>query len=482
MEINRLIDEIGKTKYWKCEAPAVFQIVQPPMLGFGRMPEYFPGLEYVPVIFVIKNGYCHQFTDEENNLLWTKYIIGNCKKDKRYLRKLFGKWEKLRKRADGLMNKIGKSDLNELDSKNLYGLFEGYFEVIADAWAIPLILEGSGIYFEKVLAPKTGLKMEDLTFLVQSEKPSFALEEHKSLLELALVAKGPNDCAVKKHRDNFFWTRNNYKDVVDLSVDDFWAEIEQIRENKTPEEIREELRKKNDINKEKQILLKKLSLKEELEEELALFSFFSYWMDERKKLNIRESHYLAILLNEISKRMEIPFEDLMQAYNFEIRSFLTENKPVDTGVLERRGTGITVFCKNPLEIVEEKNSKLLERELFGMLKSGGGSQLRGMVVYRGRVEKVCGKVNLILDIRKDKFEDGSILVTSMTRPEFVPLVKRAKAVITDEGGVTCHAAIISRELNIPCIVGTKNATKVLKDGDLVEVDANKGVVKILKKA
>jgi pyruvate,water dikinase len=52
--------------------------------------------------------------------------------------------------------------------------------------------------------------------------------------------------------------------------------------------------------------------------------------------------------------------------------------------------------------------------------------------------------------------------------------------VTDEGGVTCHAAIVAREMKKPCIIGTKIATKVLKDGDLVEVDANKGVVKILK--
>jgi len=59
-------------------------------------------------------------------------------------------------------------------------------------------------------------------------------------------------------------------------------------------------------------------------------------------------------------------------------------------------------------------------------------------------------------------------------------MKKAVAVITDEGGITCHAAIVSRELKIPCIVGTKIATRVLKDGDKVEVDADKGVVKIIK--
>ena len=65
----------------------------------------------------------------------------------------------------------------------------------------------------------------------------------------------------------------------------------------------------------------------------------------------------------------------------------------------------------------------------------------------------------------------------MTDPRYVPAMKKAAAIVTDEGGITCHAAIVSRELKKPCIIGTKIATKVLKDGDEVEVDAEKGVVK-----
>lgn len=65
----------------------------------------------------------------------------------------------------------------------------------------------------------------------------------------------------------------------------------------------------------------------------------------------------------------------------------------------------------------------------------------------------------------------------MTSPDFVPLMKKAKAIVTDEGGLSCHAAIVSREMGLPCVIGTKNATKVFKDGDMIEVDANKGFVR-----
>jgi pyruvate,water dikinase len=79
----------------------------------------------------------------------------------------------------------------------------------------------------------------------------------------------------------------------------------------------------------------------------------------------------------------------------------------------------------------------------------------------------------------NKVQKGDILVTSMTTPDYVPAMERAAAFITDEGGLSCHAAIVAREMKKPCIIGTKIATKVLKDGDIVEVDANQGIVKKL---
>ena len=76
---------------------------------------------------------------------------------------------------------------------------------------------------------------------------------------------------------------------------------------------------------------------------------------------------------------------------------------------------------------------------------------------------------------------GDVLVSIATDPDIVTAMKKASAFVTDEGGLSCHAAIISREMNKPCVIGTKIATKVFKDNDLVEVDANKGIIKILKK-
>ena len=75
-----------------------------------------------------------------------------------------------------------------------------------------------------------------------------------------------------------------------------------------------------------------------------------------------------------------------------------------------------------------------------------------------------------------KLASGDVLVTHMTSPDWVPLMRRSAAIVTDSGGMTCHAAIVSRELGIPCVVGTGEATRKLRDGELVTVDATHGVV------
>ena len=88
-----------------------------------------------------------------------------------------------------------------------------------------------------------------------------------------------------------------------------------------------------------------------------------------------------------------------------------------------------------------------------------------------------GKVKIVLDIDElDKIKDGDIMVTTMTTPDMVPAMRRASGIVTDEGGVTCHASIISRELGIPCVVGTGDATSTLKENAGVTLDGKKGLV------
>ncbi|MBS1263783.1 MAG: Phosphoenolpyruvate synthase [Methanonatronarchaeales archaeon] len=100
--------------------------------------------------------------------------------------------------------------------------------------------------------------------------------------------------------------------------------------------------------------------------------------------------------------------------------------------------------------------------------------LTGLPASPGRA---AGRVKLIWSVNElDRVESGDVLVTEMTTPDMVPGMKRAAAIVTDEGGLTCHAAIVSRELGTPCIVGTSKATATLSDGQVVTIDGDRGKV------
>ncbi|MBP9701421.1 MAG: hypothetical protein KBD47_00375 [Candidatus Pacebacteria bacterium] len=129
--------------------------------------------------------------------------------------------------------------------------------------------------------------------------------------------------------------------------------------------------------------------------------------------------------------------------------------------------------------VDEAGYKIdFTRELAQKTDEFLGSEIKGAIAFKG---KVTGRAKIILSPKDSyKIEKGDILVATMSTPDFLPAMQRAGAFVTDIGGITSHAAIVAREMKKPCIIGTKIATKVLKDGDLVEVDAEKGIVKLIK--
>ncbi len=116
------------------------------------------------------------------------------------------------------------------------------------------------------------------------------------------------------------------------------------------------------------------------------------------------------------------------------------------------------------DIIQE--DKIVSEDIKGSIAFVG--------IAKGTVKIICSVADL------PKVKEGDVLVTNMTTPNYLVAMKRAVAFVTDEGGITCHAAIVAREMKKPCIIGTKIATKVLKDGDLVEVDAELGIVRIIK--
>ncbi len=218
-----------------------------------------------------------------------------------------------------------------------------------------------------------------------------------------------------------------------------------------------------------------------------VFSYFSYPI--LKEINDKELLEMAEKLRSISYYPQIveniinPLAKKEVGNDFNFMTF-SEITTKDKSKIQQRkdanakGKRFVYSNINKKESVEYFHNieKIIER-LEGIEIS---SSVKGQTAYPGKVK---GRVRLILNSSINiEFNKGDILVAVTTNPILMPLIKRAGAIVTNEGGVTSHAAIISRELKIPCVIGTKFATHTFREGDIVEVDADKGIVKILKKA
>lgn len=149
------------------------------------------------------------------------------------------------------------------------------------------------------------------------------------------------------------------------------------------------------------------------------------------------------------------------------------------------------YIKDMIKVLSEKKENST-RKLFQRLlkkytlakakvkipKNLSGEYLKGIVACKGRASGKAVIVNDIDDARILK--DGDVLITKMTSPVLIAKLPKVSAIVTDQGGMLSHAAILAREIGIPCIVGTQFATKFVKNGDLVDVDAERGIVKKIR--
>jgi phosphoenolpyruvate synthase/pyruvate phosphate dikinase len=153
-----------------------------------------------------------------------------------------------------------------------------------------------------------------------------------------------------------------------------------------------------------------------------------------------------------------------------------KNKPSKRSVffLDKK---MHVLPFNEANVVNKAIMKEYEKYLLSLSKKL--KEIKGLGVSGGVVK---GKARIVKDLsRLKEARKGDVLVVTQTRPQYNSFIKNVKAIVTDEGGLLCHASMLAREFKIPCVVGTKYATSLLKSGNVVEVDANKGIVKIIKK-
>ncbi|MBS3175886.1 hypothetical protein J4457_01475 [Candidatus Woesearchaeota archaeon] len=151
-----------------------------------------------------------------------------------------------------------------------------------------------------------------------------------------------------------------------------------------------------------------------------------------------------------------------------------KSRPTKEILEERKKAYGLIYFKGKNSIL---TGELLQKMLVPLLSLEKNITLKGLIAHPGKIQ---GKAKIILTPEDlSKIEKGDILVATETTPDFLPAISSSAAIVTDMGGIISHAAIVAREFKKPCVVGTRTATQTFKDGDMIEVDAEKGIVRKL---
>jgi len=195
------------------------------------------------------------------------------------------------------------------------------------------------------------------------------------------------------------------------------------------------------------------------------------------------------LLREVASRLEVSFDDMMAAYRYtDVEAFLRDGVRLSEQEIKARRRGVVIhWIDGELNFLSGEEGLKYAQDLIavGNEASNELKEVKGQVASRGNVQ---GKARVVFveDLKQfvkdsEDFKEGEILVTTMTSPIMIPIIAKAVGIVTDEGGIASHAAVSAREFKIPCVVGTKNGTKVFKTGGEIELNAEQGVVRVIQR-
>src|SRR3989338_1002783 len=314
-----------------------------------------------------------------------------------------------------------------------------------------------------------------------SKKPSFAMQEEIALLKIAkeIVDKKITANQIKKKiqkiHKKFCRLTCGYYDESSKTINDYNAKLKELVRLNPKKKFSEIITKrKEDLRIKKKVML---NLKKN---ELYLVTLASYsaYLKDLFKFSINEiTYYAEPMFKEIAKRTKKPVAFLKDLLPEEVSRLLQGDDINKKEVIERTQYNMVITFPGKCTIFTGDDAKDFDKKYLHFKLEE--SEFKGRVAFPGCVK---GYVKIVLgssDFNRLKKRD--VLVAMNTSPDYIPIIKKSAAIVAEEGGLTSHVSVVSREFRIPCIVGIANITKILKDNDYVEVDANKGVVKIIKR-
>jgi phosphohistidine swiveling domain-containing protein len=329
-----------------------------------------------------------------------------------------------------------------------------------------------------------------LTLVFPVKKAAFQEQQmdFHALMEIAKKnARFENDPAFKeaaeKYLANYSWTTTFLlMPLLSLTKEQLVERIKQAIKEKSDEGFILQEKTKRENEKKAEQIMRLVKDDPELIKNINLAREFGYVLTAGVEEALRSSAKFLPYLQLVAKRLGMPFRSMRLLLSGEILDALRNGGSVKLDELKQREVGYIMGTVGGRQYVQFGEpgvalSNWVEKELEHKVDTNI-TEIKGQVACRGNVK---GIVRIALEpAQSHALKEGEILVCPMTNPDFVPAMKRCGAIVTDEGGLLCHAAIMSREFGKPCVIATKIATQVLKNGDLVEVDAEKGIIRILK--
>jgi phosphohistidine swiveling domain-containing protein len=417
-------------------------------------------------------------------------IVKLAKKDPNISKKLLRAWKKDEDKFQKFYAiEFPKVNLNELDDNKLLSLWKKQLFLGLNRFTSSSVIDHFALGTDEMI---DGMLKKELKGKFKSESEftrvfSIATAPvHQSFINLAeidllKILLGKSKETLKQYQNRYYWTKNNYFIAQNLSIKHFQDEIKAWK--KSNKDLNEELRRIEQtpvLNKKLKLeLFKEYKFSRLLKTLLKVSEDFTYWQDERKRATYHNIDIGTKVLTEIGRRVGYSLLELKNANGYEIETIIKKGSPTRKELRYRNKQNVFIWIERGFYPATGDEMNKIKNIVLGKKKMSDVQDFRGLSASTG---KAIGRVKIVrsaTEIRKVK--QGDILVAVMTRPDYVMAMKKAAAIVTNEGGITSHAAIVSRELGIPCIIGTKIATEVLKDGDLVEVNANHGWVRKLIK-
>jgi phosphohistidine swiveling domain-containing protein len=354
-------------------------------------------------------------------------------------------------------NNLIKSKISKLNNKQLYQKLKRYY-LLYQIFSAAMV---KFLYFdvdERLEKEVKGLIKPEHHFLLNCPELTYAMQYecdyYKECTQLS-----------KKLSHKWGWIPFDYTGITEWDQEYFLrkmnVDLEKIKQILSTNKI---LRKKQKVvltnyNKNTRRLLKD-------------FHTVSIMKDQRKWVTTLSHTYLVKnLYHEITNRTGLKKEHLMVMIPLEVKNALN-GKDFDKQLFDKRIEKGLILLNEDGFTVYESNHPFLKKLISFIPKK---KEIKGITASKGKVK---GVVKVCLTSKEiSKVNLGDILVAPMTTPDYVPAMNKAAGFITDEGGITCHAAIVAREMNKPCIIGTHSATDLLKDGDVIELNADKGTIK-----